>query len=491
MPPIRREHTGNAAVTQLGGSGLPTGVMSFTVVDAAGWPTGSVGPFVVTIAAGQADEEKVLCSSRAGTTVTVAPGGRGYDGTVDQPHSAGAQAIHSFSASEADEANAHVMASSGVHGAGSALVGVTDAQTLTNKTLTAPTVNNPVVVGGSFDTPIGRRNVIRNGDMGVRQRGNTGFTATDVYTADGWRKYHTGGSHTVTPTLAAASSPLRRDGASFYLASTVASQSAAGDYARLTQRIEGVRTLAGKEVTLSFLAAASAGTPKIGIEISQIFGTGGTPSADVTTAIQAVTLSTSTTRYSVTFTVPDIATKFIGSNGDDFLEVILWLSAGSTWAGNSSNIGIQNATINITDVQLEQGGPTGFERLSQQEQLAWCQRYFVRLAGGTPNVGSGYTGLGAGMNMASNTSRFFVALPVPLRVPASVTLRGTVAIESGGAGTIGATVITAIAGLYHVAGAANIVMIEGATAVAVAVGYPVVVYTGTTSGDGLDFTAEL
>ena len=67
--------------------------------------------------------------------------GRGADGTTVTSHSQGATVEHIFTATDADEANLHVNSVSGVHGVAGSVVGTTDTQTLTNKTLTDPTIN--------------------------------------------------------------------------------------------------------------------------------------------------------------------------------------------------------------------------------------------------------------------------------------------------------------------------------------------------------------
>ena len=147
----RREYTAGSPTTLA--SAFNAGATSFTITSDTNWPTSADYDFFVTIDGGTAQEERVLCSARTGTTVTVATGGRGKDSTGDKNHAAGATVWPSWSAQDADEANAHIEStgyasfSKSVHGLGSGdgvVVGTDKAQTLTAKTLTTPKINEAV-----------------------------------------------------------------------------------------------------------------------------------------------------------------------------------------------------------------------------------------------------------------------------------------------------------------------------------------------------------
>lgn len=98
-----REYAGGAKRTQLVGD-ITAASTTFTVADATSWPTGAVGPFAIALNLGRAGEEKVLVQSRSGNTLTVATGGRGYDGTTAATHQSGADVDHVLTAIDIREA---------------------------------------------------------------------------------------------------------------------------------------------------------------------------------------------------------------------------------------------------------------------------------------------------------------------------------------------------------------------------------------------------
>lgn len=116
-----------------------------TIVVTTGFTGFPTVPFFATIDADTASQEVVLVTATSGTGATIT---RAQDGTVAIGHNAGATVQHTVVAQDFTEANAHVNATTGIHGlpAGDGPVGLTATQTLTNKTLTNPAIN-----GGACD----------------------------------------------------------------------------------------------------------------------------------------------------------------------------------------------------------------------------------------------------------------------------------------------------------------------------------------------------
>jgi microcystin-dependent protein len=129
----RREYTAGRPTTLT--AAFSIGATAFTIADATNWPTSVTYDFWVTIDGGTAQEERVLCSARTGTTVTVAT--RGADGTSESNHSAGATVWPSWSATDADESNEHINLTTGVHGytATAAEINILDGATLSTAEL--------------------------------------------------------------------------------------------------------------------------------------------------------------------------------------------------------------------------------------------------------------------------------------------------------------------------------------------------------------------
>jgi hypothetical protein len=100
-----KEYKGNASSNGVLTSGISNSALSAQISAVTLWPSGTIGNFVITVDGGLATEEKMLCSAFSGSTITIAAGGRGYDGTVAVAHSLGATVVHTISAVDFAEAN--------------------------------------------------------------------------------------------------------------------------------------------------------------------------------------------------------------------------------------------------------------------------------------------------------------------------------------------------------------------------------------------------
>ena len=229
------------------------------------------------------------------------------------------------------------------------------------------------------------KNKIINGDFNIWQRGTSLSGAG--YLADRFQGVVT--TTTVTQSqqaFTAGTAPVAGyEGQYFYRAVTT-SGGTAGSRALVQQPIEDVRTFANQTATVSFWAKAGSGTPAIGVELAQVFGSGGS-SAVTAIGASAVTISTSWTRYTVTASVPSITGKTIGTGSS--LNLVLWIDAGSDFAARASSIGNQSGTFDIWGVQIEAGSvATAFQTATGtlQGELAACQRYYERWSLETSNM---------------------------------------------------------------------------------------------------------
>jgi len=133
-------------------SGINSTDTSITVALASGFPTSY--PFTVILDKDTVDEELVECTNVSGTILTIT---RGVDSTTAVAHSAGAQVEHGFSGRDFRESRQHEDATNNVHGLAltSNVVGETETQTLTNKTLTSATLGGDLAAGANKITGLG------------------------------------------------------------------------------------------------------------------------------------------------------------------------------------------------------------------------------------------------------------------------------------------------------------------------------------------------
>jgi hypothetical protein len=281
------------------------------------------------------------------------------------------------------------------------------------------------------------KNKIINGDFTINQRAFTSVTAS-AYTFDRWRAGIAGdGTATFTPqTFTPGAAPIAGYESTNFLQIATTGQTLTSTQTNISQRIESVRILAGQTATVSFWSKATSGTPKIAVELAQIFGNGGSPSATVNTYLGQATLSTSWTRYSFSISVPSMSGKTIGTDvNTSYLSLNLFTSAGSDLNSRTGSLGIQTTTIQVWGIQIEAGSTaTAFQTATGtiQGELAACQRYYYRQGGEL------YNRFGLGAYASSTISYSLISFPVTMRIAPTAVDFSTLGVFDY-SGTIAAT----------------------------------------------------
>jgi hypothetical protein len=289
--------------------------------------------------------------------------------------------------------------------------------------------DTPAVMPYSTYAAAGKNKII-NGDFTINQRNFSSVTSAQ-YTFDRWNFVPNDGTVTCSvQQFTAGTAPVADYEAKQFARIVTASQTAAGAYSIFEQRIENVRTFAGQTMTMSFWAKAASGTPKVALEITQNFGSGGSPSSVARVYGGQVTLSTSWARYSITYAIPSISGKTVGTTDNTSALVLsLWTSAGTDFNARTGSLGIQNNTIDFWGVQAEAGSTvTAFQTATGNpvSELAACQRYYFR--NGFNGTGTGtFPYLGDGLATATTSAEIRINFPVTMRLePQAVDYSGLI-----------------------------------------------------------------
>ena len=149
----------------------------------------------------------------------------------------------------------------------------------------------------------------------------------------------------------------------------------------VAQRIEDARTLANKRIVISFWAKADI-TRSYTPRVTQSFGTGGSPSADVVLTGSAISVTSSWAQYTQAFTVGSISGKAFGSNTDSYLEVALVGPNNVLQTFDICLMEVREAPASEGTLQLP------WESRPYQIELGMCQRYYETSNGDAPPTGS-------------------------------------------------------------------------------------------------------
>tara|TARA_B100000287_G_scaffold199251_1_gene188241 strand:- start:418 stop:1824 length:1407 start_codon:yes stop_codon:yes gene_type:complete len=265
------------------------------------------------------------------------------------------------------------------------------------------------------DTPLSHRNFIINGNFTVSQRPDrpeTAYSGSDGNAGgyggpDRWRVNQSGSTTSFQRVLFTPGE--ERGGSETYGKFTATGN----DFTWIEQRIEDVTQFSNKQITISFDAKHVTAKPSGGfnMRVVQNFGSsysgGPTASNAVTqyiggsTSAESFVTTTSWQRFTITTTTASISGKTIGNiPNSSYLSIII---------GQGSDATAQAWELNITNVQVELGPvATPYEKISYNDELERCQRYYEKIAVDKPATSG--TGRGFIFGTYTNT-RYFGYIP--------------------------------------------------------------------------------
>ena len=273
----------------------------------------------------------------------------------------------------------------------------------------------------------GFKNRIINGAMVIDQR-NAGASVSNttalIYTLDRWGCYGPSASKfTVQQSSTAPAGFIN----SLLVTSSAATAVGASDIYHLFQQVEGLNvsdlgwgTASAQTITLSFQVRSS---------LTGTFGGSLRNSAGNRSYPFTYTISTANTWETKSIAIAgDTTGTWLTTNGIG-ISLSIGLGVGATYSGTSgawaagnylsatgatSVVGTSGATFYITGVQLEKGSTaTSFDYRPYGTELALCQRYCIKDAGG--NL-AGYQ---------SGTTNLEATLPIPVSMRATPSVSGT------------------------------------------------------------------
>jgi hypothetical protein len=247
---------------------------------------------------------------------------------------------------------------------------------------------------------VGRRNLIINGGFDVWQRG-TSFSSNG-YTADRWFSY-------LSDVTIVSANTLNEGN---YVQVTVNSGTS---IATIEQRLENPAQYHNKTLTLSYnVFGTPTATNGLKYEIALNHNGG-------RTIITSGDAGVGSGRKVLTFNVGDLSSYTLSSSSYLEIRPLIYYQE-NTWTG----------AIGISEVQLELGSvATPFEHRSYGEELALCQRYYLRLVPATTSCFIPHYG------QTSNHMRGAYYLPCEMRAtPSGVKSGNMYATDANGSTAI-------------------------------------------------------
>ena len=319
-----------------------------------------------------------------------------------------------------------------------------------NVSVTGDITSNGNAVITTQSPQLGRRNLIINGAMQVAQRGTSSSVGSETFRADRFRAQLDGlGAFTLSQDTNAP------DGFNFsskLTCNTADASPAASDLLIAGFRFEGqdlqhlqYGTASAKKVTVSFWVKSN----KTGTFVCSLLNILSSPLRKI---VKSYTIDSADTWEYKTITIDGDTAYSISNSSNRTIDLTWWLGGGSNfsgtstpsgWANNENAVTLTNQTVNLADapnnywqitgVQLEVGDvATPFEHRSYGEEVALCQRYFVKYYSVTGEV-SAFSG--SSFAWVSGLSYIPFTLTTRMRAIPTLTTSGSNVVRTYAPGT--------------------------------------------------------
>lgn len=205
------------------------------------------------------------------------------------------------------------------------------------------------------------RNILFNPRFQIGQRGTTFSTpGNGAYTLDRWCVTYDGtiGTFTISQQAFTAGQTAVPNNPLTFLRWSHTSAGSASTFRNIEQRVLDVTEKSGKTLVLTAWLKADT-TRTVTPKLTQNFGSGGSSSVDTSSVEGAMSLTTSWQLFTRTFVVPSVSGMTIGSS--NFLSIVLQLPINTTM------------TIDVSDIQLEELGPTSFDQRPIGYEMMLCE----------------------------------------------------------------------------------------------------------------------
>lgn len=222
-----------------------------------------------------------------------------------------------------------------------------------------------------------RTNRILNGQLHTWSATSIAAGATGVnYAPAQWRVDSAGTTYSVARGTFTNGQSEVPGNPQYYLTVAASSVTGGGNYCRISQPIEDVRIYGGRPVAVSFWAKAAAANTPVTVAFEQYFGEG------VSARVPGIgrtklTLGTAWQRYQVIADINSVAGKTIRPSNLTYLDLQLWLDAGSDFNGITDSLGHGSRTVHLTNVTLVTGrAPLEVDGKSDWTEFDLLQRYY-------------------------------------------------------------------------------------------------------------------